>query len=159
MLALAGCGGEEPAQIQPVRTSSTVDAAAAEEKAVLDAFDRYWDDQVSIANSGKVPKDALEDSATGPQRENEIARLTRDAEQGITRTGAPKFKDQKVTVTGDTALVVACINDDEWKFTIEDGKTVSPTNGWRQLGRDFTKVDGGWLVTGGSEKSTSETCP
>lgn len=159
--ALAGCSGSSDGapDVKIPTASATADAAAVEEKAVLDAFERYWDEQVAIANSGKVPKDALKDSATGPQREYEIARLTKDAQKGLTRSGAPKFKDQKVTVTADTALVVTCINDVDWPFTLADGTTPAPPDAWRQLGRELTKVDGAWLVTGGSPENTSETCP
>lgn len=155
-LTLAGCGSDEPAKPKPTETT---DAAAADKAAALDAFTRYWDEKVAIAKSGKVPKDALSTTTIGPVREQELAQLNQDAERGTTRTGAPKFKDQKVTVSGETALVVTCVNTDDWLFILKDGREVSSESGWRQLGRELTNVDDNWLVTGFSPASTKETCP
>lgn len=155
-LALGGCGSDDQSSLP--KSTATTDAAAADKAAALDAFNRYWAEQVTIANSGKVPKDAFETTAIGTVREQDIARLQQDAENGTTRKGKPAFKDQTVTLQGDTALVVTCINSDEWVFVPKDGPELAPDNGWDQLGRELKKVDGNWLVTGFSTTSTKETC-
>ncbi|MEO6605512.1 MAG: hypothetical protein ABIN55_07850 [Aeromicrobium sp.] len=157
ILALTGCGSDDAPETPKPKT--TADAAVADKAAVLDAFSRFWAESVVIANSGKVPKDALQTNATGSLREQELAQLNEDAKRGTTRTGAPKFKDQTVTLSGDTALVVTCVNTDEWVFVLKDGRKLAGKAGWRQLGRELTKVDGKWLVTGSSPASTKDTCP
>lgn len=155
ILALSGCGSDDPAKPKP---TATTDAAAADKAAALDAFARYWDEKVAITKAGKVPKDALEATAYGTVREQDIARLIQDADHGTTRTGAPQFKDQTVTLSGDTALVVTCVNEDGWPFVLKGGDELPIKAGWTQLGRELTKVEGKWLVTGYSPSSTKKTC-
>lgn len=158
-LTIAGCGGSAGIPNAPIpKSSATTEAAGAEDAEVLAAFGRYYDDLAKVASSGKKPgTDALSKTATAVVREQELTQLTQDVERGTSRSGAPRFKDQTVTVTGDEALVVTCINEDDWPFEA-GGRTISPKSGWVQLGRKLTKVDGQWLVSGYSQESTKETC-
>ena len=155
-LLIGGCGtgdGDDEPSTAPSAppTSVTDDSSVA---AVITAFDAYWAELVSVANSGRVPPDAFATTATDPLRSDQIARLSRDAEAGAKRVGAPEFKDRSATITGDTALVVACINEEGWTFVEPDAKPQRGKNGWRRVGRELTKVDGRWLVSDYSPDST-----
>jgi len=147
---IGGCGtgrtDDEPSTAPSAPPTSATDESA-DVAAAIDAFDAYWAEVVSIANSGRVPPDALATTATDPLRSDQIARLTRDVEAGAKRVGAPEFKDESATITGDTALVVACIDEDGWTYVEPDAKPQRGKNGWRRVGRELTKVDGRWLVS------------
>ncbi len=158
VLSVAGCGGDtEPDQPVPTVTNATTDSAEADEQAAIDAFTRFWDESVAIANSGDVPQDAFAETAFGAIREAEITERTQEAEQSQ-RVGEPEFKDQTATITGDRALVVACVNFDEWGFKVGDADPIFPMQGWQMLGRELTRVDGAWLVSGYSPSSTRDEC-
>lgn len=159
-LTLTACGGDSSSDPAPAPSdSATTPSVDADQKDALAAFDAFWDESVAIANAGVVPKDAFASTANGPYREQMVAQLTQQAEEGTTRRGAPKFKDEKATVDGDTALVVTCINQDGWGLVPKGGEEVAPSAGWTQLGRTLTKFEGVWYVTGASIESTKETCP
>jgi len=158
LVATSGaCGGNDPDD--PTPTTSTADPGADQKQEVLDAFGAFWDEQVAIGRTGKVPQDAFADTAVGVIREDTIARLNQDIEHGTTREGEPEFKDQRVTVRGDDALVIACMNADDWRFVLKDGRKISADAGWVQLARKLTKVEDRWLVSDFADEYTQEECP
>lgn len=146
---LAGCRADDGG----LRVATDVESRAA-----IAAFSRYWDEVVAISNAGQVPQNAFVTTTTERLRRDEIARATREAQDGVTRTGAPAWKDHRATVDGDEAVVVACINEDDWAFELPDGETRKPDDGWRMLGRELTKVNGEWLVSDYSPASSSDSC-
>jgi hypothetical protein len=155
LLALGACSNEAPS---PSPTPSATTAPAVDdEQAALEAFHAYWDEKVAIAAAGSVPDDALADTAIGALREDEVARLTKDSEQGVVRTGEPEFKQEKVAIDGDSATVTVCINEDDWKYVV-GGETVPNDFGWKPLGRTLSKVDGRWLVEDYVEPGDDAEC-
>lgn len=129
-----------------------------EERAAVEAFTRYWDEAVAIANAGRVPQNAFVTTATGVLREQEITRLARDARRGATRTGEPELTQHRVSVSGDFAVVVACINEDDWTYSLPGREPIHPDSGWWTVGRELTKVDGEWLVSDYSPASSRDSC-
>lgn len=146
-----GCGSDD---VEPA-SSPSLDL---DERAAVETFARYWDEAVAIANAGRVPPEAFATTATGLLREDEIARLTRDAEAGTTRTGSPEFRRYRVTVSGDAAVVVACINEDAWTYSVRGRAPLRPDSGWRTLGRELTRIDGEWRVSDYSPESSRDSC-
>lgn len=151
LFSIVGCGSDdvEPAAQPPL---------SLDERAAVETFARYWDEAVAIANAGRVPQDAFATTATGLLREDEIDRLTRDTEAGATRAGAPEFKHYRATVSGDAAVVVACINEDGWTYSVPGREPVRPDSGWRTLGRELTRIDGEWRVSDYSPESSRDSC-
>lgn len=149
LAVLAGCGVDDTAPT----ASNDVEAQAA-----IAAFTRYWDEAVAIANTGRVPRNAFAMTVTGPLRDDEVERATRDAQAGVTRVGAPEFRDHRATIDGDSAVVVVCINEDDWAFVLPDHEPRRPHDGWRMLARELTRVDGVWLVSDYSPVSSRDSC-
>lgn len=125
LTTMSACGTDDPEKPGP--STSTVGIDAAEKQAVLDAFEAFWAEEVAIGRTGEVPEDAFADTAVGVIREDTIAHLNQDIEHGTTREGETAFKDQRVTVRGDEALLITCMNADDWLFVLEDGRNSPAT--------------------------------
>jgi len=173
-LSLSACGGGGEDPVPSPTTSTTTSASpsatatpsptptydeAAEIAAAIAAFDRYWDEVLAVSNAATVPPDAFSTTATDPLRSDQLARLRRDKKAGLKRAGAPVFKDQAATVTGDAAVVVACVNEEGWAYVEPDSHPVRGKVGWRMIGRELTKVAGTWLVSDYSPDSARKSCP
>lgn len=158
-LGLSGCGGDDGSgQDLPKVEPTSAETTASDEKAVVDAFTAYWDEKVAVSNSGKVPQDAFATTATGAVLEDDVTRLSRDSEADTKRIGAPQFKEHRATVDGDKAIVVACVNQDQWGFVVEGRDPIYSSEGWGMLGRELSRVDGAWLVSGYSPDNTRDEC-
>lgn len=158
-LGLSGCGGDDDTGNDlPKVEPTSADTTAADEKAVVDAFTAYWDEKVAVSNSGTVPGNAFATTATGAVLEDDVTRLSRDAEEDTKRVGAPKFKEHRATVDGDQATVVVCVNQDQWGFVVDGRDPIYSSEGWGMLGRELTRIDGAWLVSGYSTENTRDEC-
>ncbi len=167
-LLLAGCSSsaEEPpgltATSTPSETTSAPDVGDADaeaaildtEAAILDTYYAYWDAMVA-AQRGNPDPALFEGVATGPLVEESVAEARQFAELGIVREGEPSFADVTVEVDGDTATVLACVDNSAWVVPgVEDDlPDVLPGGVVLERGGDDA-----WLVTGSVQAPAGFTC-
>lgn len=58
----------------------------------------------------------------------------------------------------EAAVVVACIDEDGWTYSVPGREPVRPDSGWRTLGRELTRIDGEWRVSDYSPESSRDSC-
>lgn len=143
-LSLTACSSDEPSLED---AQSSPDAQAADVSAVEDLVDRYWAAVVRSENKVDDDPKQFDDVADGPFIEGQLKTVRDYDEAGIRRVGKPEITDVEVAVTGDTAQVEACLNEDEWTAK-QDGKTIkAPKLGPKPWGAEAERRDDAWVVT------------
>lgn len=165
--ALAGCAGQEP---EAAPTPSTVPSPSAtpspepegvdpaDEAAVLAAWDSYWAAKTAALN-GPDPDPAL---WAGFATDEVVAEHTALAQSyldaGIVFTGAPVVSDTTVTWTGETALVVACVDESGWLGT-QNGEPLPPRpQDVHPVAAPVIQVGDQWQVGNGAQVPAGVTC-
>ena len=154
-LSLTACSSDEPTLDD---AKSSPDAAAVDAAAVEDLVDRYWDAVVKSENTVDDNPKQFSDVADGPFIERQLKTVRDYDEAGISRVGKPAITDVEVAVSGDTAQVEACLNEDDWKAK-QNGKTIkAPKLGPKPWGAVAEKRDDTWVITevGGASDDTKE---
>lgn len=149
ILSLSACSSDGPSD-DPARATSkaTVDPKAADEAAVKDLVDRYWKILVASENEGNTDPKQFAGVMTGKYVEFQIAKLKRYKKIGLLRVGQPVIGDVEVTITGDSADIALCKNEDGW--TAEQHGEPVPNDklfGTDPWGAEATRVDGAWVIT------------
>src|SRR4051812_34132517 len=146
---LAGCTSDAPES--PEAPSVTASSAAPEpsptpsdtaEADVLAAYHRFWDARVA-AERGNPDPGLFTGVAQGAIVEDSLAVAKNYAEFGIVREGAPVISDTTVTITGDTAVVSACVDHNSWSVPGEAETPLPP----KATGVTLVRSDAGWLAT------------
>lgn len=149
ILSLSACSSDDsPTDTAKATSRATTDPKAADEAAVKDLVDRYWEILVASENEGNTDPKQFAGVAVGKSVEVQLAKLKRYKKMGLLRVGQPAITDVEVTVTGDTADIAVCKNEDDWTAEL-DGEPVPDDKkfGNDPWGAEATKVDGAWLVT------------
>jgi len=150
ILSLSACSSDDQPTDQPTKATSTAttDPKAADEAAVKDLVDRFWATVVASENEGNTDPKQFADVANGTFVERQLSTLKRYKKIGLLRVGQPVIADVEVTVTGDSADIAVCKNEDGWTAE-QDGEPVPNDKkfGNNPWGAEATKVDGTWLIT------------
>lgn len=159
-LLLAGCSaGDDPGQptAEPTTTSTSVPTSTPtpdEQAAVLDVYYRYWDATVA-AQRGNPDPELFADNATGSLVEEELAQARYYQEYGIVREGEPTFSQVGVTVSGDAATVVACVDQSAWDVREATGEAL----GVYAMATELSRLAEGWrVVTASTEQPPDLSC-
>ena len=143
-VTLSACSGDDKPSAP--KTTATVDPKEADEAKVKDLVDRYWAVIVKAENNGDTSREQFEDVASGSVVERQLGKLANYKKMELLRVGEPTITEVEVTVTGDTADIRLCKNEDEWKAE-QAGKPVGGKKfGTMAWGAEAKRTDGGWLV-------------
>ena len=143
-LSLTACSSDDPS-LDDAKSSS--DAGADDAAAVEDLVDRYWATVVKSENTVDDDPKQFSDVADGPFIERQLKTVRDYDEAGIRRVGEPEITDVEVAVSGDTAQVEACLNEDEWTAK-QKGKTIkAPELGPKPWGAEAERRDDAWVIT------------
>jgi hypothetical protein len=150
ILSLSACSSDDSPSGEPTESTSTAttDPKAADEAAVTDLVDRFWDTLVASENEGNTDPQQFAGVANGVFVEKQLATLKRYKKIGLVRVGKPVISDVEVTINGDTADIKLCKNEDGWTAE-QDGEPVPNDKkfGNDPWGAEATKIDGTWIVT------------
>ncbi|MCL3816898.1 hypothetical protein [Aeromicrobium wangtongii] len=153
MLALSGlsaCSSNDAKKADPkpvATTSATPDQAAADQAAVSDLVTRYWAAEVRAQNSGDDSPEQFSDVARGGFIERTLKSIRDAKADGVMRQGQPEVTDIEVAVTGDTADIRACLDEDDWIF-VKDGKDLGfEKDGSGPWGAEATRTADAWVIS------------
>jgi hypothetical protein len=148
ILSLSACSSDDSPLDDPTTSTATPDPKAADEAAVKDLVDRYWAAIIASENTGDTDPKQFEDVAKGVFVERQLSKLKTYKKIDLLRVGKPSITDVDVTITGDTADIALCKNEDAWTAE-QDGEPVPNDKkfGNDPWGAEATKVDGTWVVT------------
>lgn len=153
VLGLAACSDEKTEKPEP-----TADPKAADIAKASSVHEKYWDIYVQMSNSGRVNPDGFDSVAEGAFVESHLHILGDQADQGITRDGAPKFGEFDTKVDGDKATSSVCKDETPWKVEL-NGKVQEVERG-KPLVYTATLARRGdtWIITGMDPEEVA-TCP
>lgn len=151
--SLAACSGsDEPSPLDEPTASATSatptpDQAAADQAAVVALVDRYWAASTAAENAGDDSGKQFDGIAQGTFIEDTLKSIRDAKADGVTRTGAPTVTDVEVSVTGDTADIRACLDEDGWRF-VKDGADLGfEKRGAKPWGAEATRSGDGWTIS------------
>lgn len=148
---LAACSGEsssDDARAAKATTSATPAADQADdEAAVTDLVTRYWAASTEAQNSGDESADQFTGLAEGAFIETTLKSINEANADGVTRSGGPEVTEIEVVVTGDTADIRACLDENGWPF-VKDGKGLGyEKRGNKPWGAQATRSGESWIIT------------
>lgn len=156
---LAACSSPDPEPYATVEAASTPSPTPTptvdDEPVVLAALQRYWDAEVA-AQAGNTDPAVFAGVAEGPLVEDSLATARQLQSVGLARQGQPTLSKQTVTVDGDTATVLVCVDNSTWTIpgqTVAEGVSLMvPTSvSFRRVGED-------WVVTATAVAPPEFTC-
>ncbi len=146
-ISLAACSDDDPPPADKPTASATPDPKAADEAAIKKTFDNYWAASTVAENNADPDPKRFAGIFGGSYGELYLKRVRDYKAQGVTRSGQAAISDVKVTLDGDNASVLACINEDDWLFK-QDGKLVKqPKRGTNPISATFERSGANWLLT------------
>lgn len=153
-LGVAGCSNDtdEPAGLdatsQPSETSdstsgqSDADDAAAVEQLYTD----YWDAMVAAENGPSADPALFESIVAGNLVEQKLSTVQQMIDDGQERFGEPEIGEVEVTVDGDTARAIACVDQRPWRVVVQ-GQTQPPHEVKpAPIGVNAERTDNGWTI-------------
>ncbi len=177
-LVLSACngdnGGEDPTTPDPTPTTTTAptdttpttappdDTTTTSEEPTLSEEEQDEADATAALQAYRTALDAamtgdasierIYPYATGTAREQWITQLMSYDAQGLTITGETQLDVVDVSVDGDTAEVVACVDVSDTDVVDEDGSSVVPEDRLARTLTDYVlerndDAQLGWLVT------------
>ena len=140
------------------KTAAAPDPKAVDTAAVKDVYERYWAAMAVAENNGDADPERFADILQGPYGERYI-KLVRDYKaQGIVRTGQAVITDLDVELNGDSAIVIACVDEDDWRFK-KDGQLLEhPMLGTKPATAEVTRTADGWVITDVPEPAADAKC-
>jgi hypothetical protein len=167
-LAVAGCSDDGAgAEGTPTETpSATVTAGptddpSADDAAVEATVENYWRIYVRSQNKLTSSPAMFAGVAEGPLVEQHIAIIRRYEGYGLHRVGSPEISAPQVTVEGDQATSLQCLNEDPWGAVRNGQKQPSPDVGPYPVKFKLEKRAEGWIIVeriGGKDKVPELTC-
>ena len=145
-LVTAGCGDDPEPEALP---SFTASPSADDETAVEAAYREYEDAIEAMAASGDPEPAQLRPYATPERAQEDAENLAILFDQDYRVVGTTSIDVRSVTVTGEKAVVEACIDASKW-ITVKKGESPAPgeTGDAPGLARvDLVQQDGRWLVS------------
>ncbi|MCL3818739.1 hypothetical protein [Aeromicrobium wangtongii] len=148
MLSACSSGSGDEPEPEPTATASETSSTQADEGAVSALYDKFWAARVKAENAAKADPAMFQGIAEGSIVEAFLKKVRDAADIGVTRQGRPTIDQVEVSVTGDTAEIVACLNEDSWEFFGNGEQIDSPDNGPAPVGATAERRAGSWLLTG-----------
>jgi hypothetical protein len=152
-LVTAGCGDDPEPEALPSFTASASATAPDDETAVEAAYLEYEDAFEAMAASGDPQPARLRPYATPERAQKDAENLSLLFDEDYRVVGSTSIDVRSVTVTGEKAVVEACIDASKW-ITVKTGESPAPgeTGEGSGLARvDMVKQDGRWLVSESAE--------
>jgi hypothetical protein len=150
LTALASCSSDatdDGPTPTPSASASETASTQADEDAVSSLYDRYWAVRVEAENTGEVDTASFEGIAEDDLVE-QLSKRVRDAVAiDVTREGEPTIDQVEVTVTGDSATVAACFDEDRWEFFGNGQQIESPDAGPVPVGAKAERRADAWVLT------------
>lgn len=165
LFILGACSGESssddaPAAKATTSATPTPDQAAVDEAAVVDLANRYWAAIVQSENTGNDDPAQFADVAAPAVIEEQLSKVVEYQKLHLLRVGQPEITDVTATVTGDTAAIVLCLNEDGWTAEA-DGEPAGNGKkfGVGAWGARAERIDGRWLIAAETpQDDASDTC-
>lgn len=146
-LSLSACSSDDSPSDDPTKATASTEPKADEEAAVKDLTTRYWAAIVKAENGPDADPKQFRDVASGSFIEAELKRLRTYEAGKIRRVGEPEITAIETTVTGNSADIRACVNQDSWAAEKDGEKVPAPGAGPLPWGAEATLTDGVWLIT------------
>ena len=157
--SVSACSGDKsPLDAKKTATTATPDPKAVDTAAVKDVYERYWAAMAEAENNADADPKRFADILEGPYGERYL-KLVRDYEaEGIVREGQAVITDLDVKLNGDSAIVIACVDEDDWLFK-KDGKFLDqPKLGTKPATAEVERSGDGWVITDVPEPAKDAQC-
>ncbi|MCV2394554.1 nuclear transport factor 2 family protein [Actinotalea sp. M2MS4P-6] len=161
-LGVTGCSGTAPeptsTATSPVETPSetaTVDPTEDAEAEVLAAYRAYWAATVALF-AGNHDAAVYDGVAQGAIVEENLSQARYYEEYDLVLTGAPTFSNETVTIDGDRATVLACVDNSAW--VPAEGEVTGEIEPVQAGGLVLERIDGTWLATDSTPAPEGFTC-
>jgi hypothetical protein len=165
ILTAAGCSPDSPSEPpaptthSPSASATPTPSADADTTALTALWDRYWEASAT-AYAGPDPNPAIwAGIASDELTTTQVMLVQQYATEGIRYSGAPTTKSLDVSVDGDTAELVGCMDFSAWvpeSTTGEDlparDKTVYPAE------LTAHHLDGTWILTANNPDPSGSSC-
>ena len=156
---VSACSGDESlpdANKNP--TTAAPDPKAVDTAAVKDVYERFWAAKAEAENNADPDPKLFADILQGPYGERYLKKVRDYESQGIVREGQAVITDLDVKLNGDSAIVIACVDEDDWLFK-HDGKLMdAPKLGTKPATAEVTRTTGGWIITDVPEPAKDAKC-
>lgn len=148
-ISLAACSGSDSSSggDKPSASATTPDPQAADEAAIKKTFDNYWAASTIAENNADPDPKRFAGIFGGSYGERYLKTVRDYRSEGITRTGQAAITNVKVTLHGDTAGILACINEDDWLFKQHGKLLKQPKTGTTPIAASFKRYGENWLLT------------
>ena len=155
--SLSACSGDESSPVA-TKTTATPDPKAVDTAAVKALYERYWAAMAEAENNADADPKRFATILQGPYGERYL-KLVRDYEsEGIVREGQAVITDLDVKLNGDSAIVIACVDEDDWLFK-KDGKFLDqPKLGTKPATAEVERSGDGWMITDVPEPAKDAKC-
>ena len=155
--SLSACSGDESPPAA-TKTTATPDPKAVDTASVKDVYERYWAAMAEAENNADADPKRFADILQGPYGERYLKKVRDYRAQGIVRAGQAVITDLDVKLNGDTATVIACVDEDDWLFK-QDGKLMDPPKlGTKPATAEVTRTADGWIITDVPEPAKGAKC-
>ncbi|MGJ9423556.1 hypothetical protein [Aeromicrobium sp. CF3.5] len=156
LVLLAGCSGDEPESPPPTSAPSS-DPSEADAVAVVED---YWAERIRVETSGAYETADFLDLVDTSLAESMTARYASLAQGNFRRVGAPELRDFSAAVTGDTAVVTVCLNEDGWGAKADVDVEDAPDRGFFASAYQLERSSGDdpWLIVESANAPDRVTC-
>lgn len=159
-LGASACSSDDADDEATAEATNTQDIAEELDRQEVEAlYERYWDLRVESENVPELLDGHYDGVIVQDLVEFEEMKIGRYQSMGLVRVGAPSVTDVEVEVDGDSARIVACLDEDEWEAEIE-GEIVPPPDedllGSTPVGADAERQDGRWILVSFDDASGEE---
>lgn len=158
-VSLSACSGDEsPQNATKTPTTATPDPKAVDTAAVKALYERYWAAMAEAENNADADPKRFATILGGSYGERYL-KLVRDYKsQGITRSGHAVITDLDVKLNGDTAIVLACVDEDDWLFKKDSTLMEQPKLGTKPATAEVERSVKGWIITDVPEPANDAKC-
>ena len=155
-LVAAGCGDDPEPETLPTFTGSPSASASDAKGAVEAAYRAYEDATEDMAASGNPDPAQLRPYATQERAQEDAENLAILFDQDFRIVGTTTIDVRSVTVTGEEAVVEACIDASKW-ITVKKGESPEPGETGQSPGLarvQLVQQDERWLVSKSTDAGT-----
>lgn len=155
--SLSACSGDESPPAA-TKTTATPDPKAVDTAAVKALYERYWAAKAEAENNADADPKRFATILEGSYGERYLKRVRDYKSQGITRSGHAVITDLDVKLNGDTATVIACVDEDDWLFKKDSKLMEQPKLGAKPATAEVGRSGDGWIITDVPEPAKDAKC-
>lgn len=148
-LTVLACSGQDANREDLQQSSSpSADPATQDEKAIEGLYAKFWKIRIESENSATIDEDTYAGVLEGPDLERQGLKMDRYQKRDLVRSGHPIISNVEVSVAGDTAHILACQSEHDWRAKV-DGKLIPRPKVLGNVGTGDTaeRHDGDWILT------------